>query len=262
MGKRLDIWVLHKDGRELPVEIMLNPVNTGLGTSVIVGIVDIREQKAVQDTLAAALKEKTVLLYEVHHRVKNNLAIISSLLNLQSHQSQEPFVRQALDQSQQRIKTISLIHQLLYESQDVATLPFDVYLQRLVGVLANLNRDPSARICCQVEAEPLALTLSQAIPCALLVNELVTNAYKHAFPAGGSGQIAVRLQALPEHHALLVVEDNGVGMPEERWLKEGTSLGMQLIGVLAEQAHCQIARVPGPGTRIELRLHLEQGNPS
>lgn len=260
MGKLLDIRARRKDGKELPVEIMLAPIQSDAETAVIVGIVDIREQKRVQDSLAATLKEKTVLLHEVHHRVKNNLAIISSLLSLQSQRATHLATREALEESQQRIKAIALIHQLLYESKDVAKLPFDQYLGRLIRLLGHLTKADTAKIDCQVKAEPLSLALSQAIPCALLINELVTNAYKHAFPDGRGGRITIGLQHCAEGEALLIVEDDGVGLPAERWLQDGGSLGMQLIGALAEQAHGRITRVPGPGTRIEFRFNI-QGEP-
>jgi len=164
MGSRLDIRALHKSGQELAVEIMLTPLETAEGPQVIVGVIDIREQKRIQEAIQSALREKIVLMQEIHHRVKNNLAIVSSLLSLQAQQSGDAAMRDALGESQRRINSIALIHQLLYEGEDVSRLPFNLYLHRLVDLLISAGGKPTGSIQCLVEAEPLELPLTQAIP--------------------------------------------------------------------------------------------------
>ncbi|MGH2399785.1 MAG: sensor histidine kinase, partial [bacterium] len=161
--------------------------------------------------LAAALREKETLLKEVHHRVKNNLQVISSLLDLQAGQTQDAGVRGVLAESQGRVRVMSLIHQLLYERKNFSRVDLGQYLERLTQIVLNAYPVDPQRIALKLDVAEVYLDLERAMPCALLVNELVTNAFKYAFPGDRRGEIGLSLKAHGDREAVLTVRDNGVG---------------------------------------------------
>ena len=215
--------------------------------------VDVTERREQAERLAAALAEKTVLLQEIHHRVKNNLTVISSLLNLQAGATPDPAIRAALADSQGRVKSMALLHQLLYEKKDFAQVNLGDYLHQLARLA--LTSADAQRIAVEFDLAPITLDLERAVPCGLLVNELLTNAYKHAFPDGRTGTLRLELHMLEEDGvALLAISDDGIGLPEALTLGQTQSLGLQLIPLLAEQAGGQLKVERGVGTRFELRF--------
>ena len=173
MGAGRDLFAVHKDGTEFPVEIGLNHVRTEECTLVLCAIVDITARKAAQAQIEAALREKTTLLNEIHHRVKNNLQVISSLLNLQAMNA-SPETKQALRQSQERLRAMALIHQLLYERQDFRRIHLGEYLERLARLMLQLFGAERDRVSLQVVGGqvPVYLDMARAVPAGLLVNEL------------------------------------------------------------------------------------------
>jgi len=244
------------------VEIALNPVRTSDGNMMLATIVDVTVHRDAKMQMERALQEKITLLNEVHHRVKNNLQSVSSLLNLQAmHASEE--ARHALEESQRRVKSMALIHQLLYERNDFSDLHLGPYVQRLVGLLRDsFSRDRDRIRITAVGAETDALLdLQRSVPFGLLVTELVTNAVKHAFPDGRGGEVRVSLQREPAGTILLTVQDNGTGLPETAQLGEGNTLGMQLIPLLSEQAQAQLNYRNDNGARFELRFAAKSGSP-
>jgi two-component sensor histidine kinase len=204
--------------------------------------------------LSVTLKEREVLLQEVHHRVKNNLQVISSLINLQVRGLEPGASRDALTECQARVYTIALIHESLYESHDYGNLPFSDYVRNLVTSVFQLA-GASSTVSLQLELEPVALTVERAIPCGLILNELIVNALKHAFPDGRKGCVRVQLQTLADDRVALIVEDDGVGAMVDD--AESGSLGLQLVRTLARQIHADLLVRPGAGTTVELNFRRQ-----
>lgn len=242
-----------RDGVVLPVEAALTRVPSEHGRQVLVALTDCSQREAAKTQLEGALREKTGLLNEVHHRVKNNLQVVSSLLSLQWRSAPDE-VRQALAAAQGRVKAMALIHQLLYEGRDYAQIDLTLYIGRLVRLLRESLLSSQSPIELQAPAagQAIGLDLQRAVPCGLLINELVTNALKHAFPDGRRGVVEVRLAVVDPASGLarLTVRDNGVGLPEAIALDgRSASLGLQLVPLLAEQlgAQMQVTRQTAPG---------------
>jgi two-component sensor histidine kinase len=179
--------------------------------------------------------EKEVLLKEIHHRVKNNLQIISSLLNLQSSRVTDPGTIQSLRDSQSRVRSMALIHEKLYQSQSLAKIDFGEYVKSLAGDLFRSYRQSLTGIELNIQTDKVLLELDQAVPCGLILNELITNALKYAFPDGRNGTITVELRAGSEQNINLRVADNGIGMPLDFDILKANSLGLQLINSLVSQ---------------------------
>jgi PAS domain S-box-containing protein len=200
------------------------------------GIVhDITERKEAEEKIRASLKEKEVLLKEIHHRVKNNLQIISSLLSLQSARTEHPEAVSVLRESRNRIRSMALIHERLYQSPNLASVDMLKYTTNLVSDLQRSYRpkDSSVRLTVTVEDIPLGIT--EAIPCGLIINELVSNGLKHAFPKGREGELTIQLQRGSANQITLTVSDNGIGLPESVDFRNSPSLGLTLINSLVEQ---------------------------
>ena len=248
MGAGRDLYAMRKDRSEFPVEIGLNPIQTDGGTLVLSAIVDITDRKQREQRIEAALREKDVLLREIHHRVKNNLQVIDSLLGLQSARITDPNVREMLREGQNRVRSMALIHQTLYQSQDFAEVDFSHFLESLLRTLASSYGVDAERIRLVVEADPVTLPIDTAIPCGLAVNELVSNALKHAFPGQARGQIKTTLQMTSGGTAVEVtVADDGIGIPETLEISTTPTLGLQLVSLLTDQLHGSLSmRRSGP----------------
>lgn len=261
MAKRQELYALRRDGSEFAVEIGLNPMPESGGRQVLATISDVTERRAQQSLIERALAEKTALLNEVHHRVKNNLQVISSLLNLQARNA-APDVREALRDSQSRVHSMALMHQLLYERADFSALDLGPYLRRLTHLLRDTYLGPGSAVRLEVRAPDAGrrMDLQRAIPCGLVITELVTNAIKHAFPAGRAGTIWVALNETDDEgqDRWLEVGDDGVGLPPGVVPGEGRGLGFQLLPLLAEQCGARLERLPGsperPGEGTCVRL--------
>lgn len=213
---------------------------------------EIGEHERAEAELRAALKEKEVLLKEVHHRVKNNLQIVTSLFSLQSQVAKDPALTEALIDGQSRIKAMSLIHEKLYASPDLARLDFGDYLRMLVAHLYRIYRPHAAPIGLNLDVPATWMNVDIAVPCGLIVNELVGNALKHAFPDGRSGAVSVRLADAGEGRLRLTVADDGVGMPEGFALERTSSLGLQLAVMLAKQIDGTMEMQRDRGTRFDI----------
>ncbi|MGC9505693.1 CBS domain-containing protein [Baaleninema sp.] len=215
--------------------------------------VDITERKLSEQKIQESLEEKELLLKEIHHRVKNNLLVVASLLELQSVYTDEEYILKILEDSQIRIQSMALIHEKLYGSTDLSHINFSDYLEALIGNLFlsySLERD---RICCHIEAQPIFLNIETANPCGLIVNELVSNVFKHAFPNPRSGDVWLILK-LDKETIRLTVKDNGVGIPEEVDIFQTESLGMQLVTMLAKQLRAEVSIDRSEGTAFHIEF--------
>lgn len=193
------------------------------------------QRRRAEDHLRVSLVEKEVLLKEIHHRIKNNLQIVSSLLNLQLPNLQDPTARAHFRDSQNRIRTMALIHERLYRSDDLARIDFAPYLKELTGHLLSSYDVQQNGVTINLEADNISLDIDTAIPCGLLIHELVSNALKYAFPDGRRGTIGVEMRCSGDGHYRLVVRDDGVGMPEGMDYTKTTSLGLRLVNSLTRQ---------------------------
>ena len=252
MGVGRDLAGCRADGSEFPVEIGLNPIDTEAGIMVLASIIDITERQRAQQRLEDALREKTVLLNEVHHRVKNNLQVITSLLNLQADHAADPRLRAMLAESCGRVKAMALTHQLLYERKDFSRLDLGEYLERLMHSIRATYRGTGERIKLRLllPAKSVPLDLERTIPCGLLLNELVTNSYKHAFPGERCGEILIELSEDGDGLVRFSIADDGIGLPPESELASHASLGLQLVPLLVEQLHGTLEIMRENGTQF------------
>lgn len=273
----IDIWVDHEDRRRLVEGLQKTgevsnlearfrmkdgTIVDGLMSARILNIDgvphilsitrDVTEWSAAKRQIQASLTEKEVLLKEVHHRVKNNLQVISGLLNLQAHHITDEAGREIYRESQNRIITMSLIHEELYQARDLAHVDFASYIEGLTGNLFGSYAARSGHVTLDLATESVDLVVDTAIPCGLIINELVSNALKHAFPDGREGRISVRFSRMEDGRYQLVVEDDGVGLPDVSDIRKHRSLGMQLVTVLAEQLGADLVISPGPGATFTL----------
>ncbi|MRR56069.1 MAG: PAS domain S-box protein [Deltaproteobacteria bacterium] len=203
----------------------------------IATFIDITENKRSEERMQSALAEKVVLLKEVHHRVKNNLQIISSLLELQSDAIEADASRKFIRESQDRIRSMAIVHEQLYKSEDLAVIDFARYVEELVSSLYRSAVRSADKIATDIEIRHIELGIDQAIPCGLIINELVSNALKHAFPANRGGTVSIRGNLDADGHVCLSVSDNGVGLPQGFDIATTESLGLQIVTLLTKQLH-------------------------
>ena len=236
--------------------MFLNPIEMVEGTPEISAIAyDITERKRIDRAIRGALKEKEILLQEVHHRVKNNLQIINSILNLQKKFVQDKNAIVGLEEIQNRVSTMSIIHETLYQNTDVSNIGFPSYLTRIAGNIIQ-GYQSQTRVELVTDLDDVQAPLDQAIPCGLILNEWVSNAMKYAFEGRESGTISVGLKAVdvegkPEEEEIQIeVKDDGVGLPEGFDWSGRDSLGLYLVQALSEQLDAELLAESDGGTRF------------
>lgn len=280
----------HKNGGWRWLESTGKPFRTATGQ--ITGVIasrDITERKSAEEQIRETLKEKEVLLKEIHHRVKNNLQVISSLINLQSQYIRSKKANEMFNETQNRIRSMALIHEQLYQSKNLAMINFKEYVQNLLNnLLYSYEVDPDA-IQLSINIEDVSMAIDTAIPCGLIINELVSNSLKYAFPRSRKGKILIGLQsengnggpisskisskarrshgpnsgkvresisveALGHSHFTLIVSDNGVGFPKDLDFRNTESLGLQLVVELSEQLRGSIELDRKGGTSFRIKF--------
>ncbi|NVN89304.1 MAG: PAS domain-containing protein [Desulfuromonadales bacterium] len=196
---------------------------------------EIVERGRVEEQLRNSLAEKEVLLKEIHHRVKNNLQVVSSLLELQAHSISDEQTRKYFRDSQDRIRSMALIHEKLYQTRDLISIDFGGYVKSLSKYLFDSYVSDPGRIALQVEAGEVALGVDEAIPIGLIINELISNSLKYAFPDGRQGDISIGFSTDSDGCILLTVADNGVGLPPDLEVATTETLGLQVVTILTRQ---------------------------
>ncbi|MEQ9036120.1 MAG: histidine kinase dimerization/phosphoacceptor domain -containing protein [Gracilimonas sp.] len=233
--KSFEFALIHKDKHLLPVLFseaeLMDTQGNKVGTVSVAS--DISERKLQEEEIRTSLKEKEVMLAEIHHRVKNNLAVISGLLQLQSYSAKNVEVEKALSDSQMRIQSIALVHEMLYESESLAYIAYDKYVNDLLQAISSMHMNGQKNIELSADVEPISLSINQAIPCSLLINELIVNAFKHAFQGQQNGKINVNMTQADDKITMLI-SDNGQGFDVENFT-DSDSLGSTLIRTLAGQ---------------------------
>ncbi|BAY37447.1 two-component sensor histidine kinase [Nostoc sp. NIES-2111] len=213
---------------------------------------DITEQRQTEEKVKSSLKEKEVLLKEIHHRVKNNLGIVSSLLQMQSRRTQDHQASAILRDSQNRIASIALVHEKLYRSDDLANIDFAQYIPDLTTHLFDSYNVSSNCIRLNTQVEDVSLDIETAIPCGLIINELVSNALKYAFSDNLGGEIQVKLYQEKDQTLTLIVQDNGIGLPAEFDSKKAKTLGLTLVQGLVKQLRGQLEIQSQAGTEFKI----------
>jgi PAS domain S-box-containing protein len=243
------------DGTEFPVELWTSVVRNDEGDPVaMVGVArDITERKQTEEFLRSSLKEKEVLLREIHHRVKNNLQVITSLLSLQAeYLTDEPMTR-IMRESQHRVRSMALVHEKIYQSHNLAEVDFGDYTRELVSQLFRSYGARQDLIRMNIRTDSVSLGVDRAIPCGIILNELVTNSLKYAFPDGRSGNIDIELRSVSAGLIRLIVRDDGVGFPKDFDMQKTNSLGLTLVHMLVDQVRGELSITP-QSTGVEVTL--------
>lgn len=222
-----------KDGSVYPVEITVNYIQFGDSEYNFVFATDITGRKNAEARIVASLTEKEVLLRELHHRTKNNMQVISSLLNLQSQKIEDKQYFEMFLESRNRIRSMALIHEKLYRSDDLSNIDFEDYVKSIARNLLNTYEVNSRRVSLRTDIDHAALSIDTAIPCGLIINELLSNALKYAFPGDRTGEVTISFKNVSGNEYVLSVSDNGIGLPDDLDIEESKSLGLKLVTTLA-----------------------------
>ncbi|MFH0905004.1 MAG: MASE3 domain-containing protein [Methanobacteriota archaeon] len=253
----IETVLLRKDASSINVSMTVSPLRDEKQNVVgLSGIFrDITERKRAQEQIENSLKEKEVLLREIHHRVKNNMQIISSLLRLQAGYITEKKYKDMYMESQNRIVTMSLIHEKLCQSRDLTKIEVGGYIKELVnGLFISYDID-QGKITTKIDVENVSLGINSAIPCGLIINELISNSLKYAFPDGKSGEVRISLRSIGDGYFELIIADNGIGLPIDMDFKKTVSWGMRMVTILVEnQLHGEILLNRDIGTQFHIKF--------
>lgn len=247
-----------KNGEVIRVKVDFNDVHHNGKVARLVTVDDITEKLRTEKRLQSSLKEKEVLLSEIHHRVKNNLALVSGMLQMQVFDEENEEVINKLNNSMLRVETMASIHQLLYESSSFSRLEFSKIINKLITA-THESFSAGKKIDIEVETEPFELNINQAVPCSLIINEAITNVYKHAFKNRKKGWIKVFLRR-DNDLVTFKIEDDGKGLPEDFDMSELSSLGTKIITALVKQLNGSFELVPreGGGTMFRLEFPVKE----
>ncbi len=249
------------DNRHIPYYFVCSLVVIDAKPCVVVIGIDMTKQKEAETQILATLRDKEMLLKEVHHRVKNNLQVVCSLLYLQSVNVDDPSSRQTLIESRNRVMSMALIHERLYKSKDISTIDFGQYIKELATDIFYSFGIEDDKIRLVFNSHNICLGIDTAIPCGLIINELVSNSLKHAFADNISGEIRIEMSVKGNNSLVLVVSDNGVGIPQDMDIDNNTaSLGLQLVRTLTEQLDGTLEVNRGKGTEFRVTFREQKRN--
>jgi len=223
----------------------------------------VQAQRATLERQNVSLQQRETLLREIHHRVKNNMQVMSSLLSLQARAALNPETRRMLEDNQNRIQSMALLHEILYQSEDLAMVDFPKYVLRTVDYLFRSFGVKDGKVRLHTELDHLALELDDALPFGLLISEVVSNSLKHAFPQGRGGEVSVFLRQQSDTTISLRLSDNGIGLPPELDWITTRSLGLRLVRALAQQlrGNLEIRSLDGTEVRLTFQAHRRDQNP-
>lgn len=252
-----DVELVNREEQVMPVNLSKGVLHNRQGEieGYVIVASDISSEKKAQQKIKESLREKEVLLAEIHHRVKNNLAVISGLLQMQIWEAENEYAASALRQSQLRVRSIALVHEKLYQSENLSYIEFDKYIRDLMQAVSNTYLSEDSNIEVKTELDNVFLNINQAIPCSLLLNELVVNAFKHAFSDQKTGTINVMMRA-SGNRILVQVKDNGKGFPEGEVTSD--SLGMSLIKTLSQQLSGHLELTSNGGAEVTVTFEAEE----
>lgn len=259
MAQRSAIYGLCKSGAEFSAQASISKVQQGNGMILTAFVRDISDRVDTENQLRQALQEREVLLGEIHHRVRNNLQVISSLLNLQARTTDDQFVRQAFEESQGRVQSMALIHQQLYEANSFSAVDLGDYVRRLAGHLFRSFGDRAEHIHFDLDIEDVSLAVDRAAPCGLIINELLSNSLKYAFLDQRPGRIYVRAERQPNQSVLLTIGDDGPGLPPNVGLWNTKTLGLRLVRTLVRQIDGELELGEPPGAEFRIRFAPSDG---
>jgi PAS domain S-box-containing protein len=244
-----------KDGSRFNVEVSSRGASIH-GMRTLVSVVrNITERKQAEEQIRASLREKEILLQEIHHRVKNNMQVIKSLLNLQAATIQDDRLKEQFNESSSRVNAMAIVHEILYQSESLARIDLHTYVSRLASGLYGMYRASAKGIRLMIEVKDVFLSMDEAVPCGLVINELISNALKYAFSESQSGEITIKAHTREPEQIELGVSDNGIGLPQTIELHKVSSLGLKLVrGLIESQLGGTIQIERRGGTRFTIRF--------
>jgi PAS domain S-box-containing protein len=252
-----EITLVRKNGEQFPALLTIYPLRDDSGAikAALSVCIDITVLKRAEAQIRASLLEKENLLREIHHRVKNNMQVVSALLALQSKKTKDRKILEMFRDSEHRIKTMALIHEKLYQSRSFGTIDLAEYLNRLIQFLFRSYGEHSAGVALQMDVRDISLDIDTALPCSLIINELVSNSLKYAFPDGKGGKICIRVRKEDDKGFVMEIRDNGIGLPPDLDLERTETLGLRLVhGLAVNQLGGSIETGTGKGTSFIIRF--------
>jgi two-component sensor histidine kinase len=214
------------------------------------------ERRAAEEGLKKSLDEKEILLKEVHHRVKNNMQIISSILKMQQRQVDDPRLKEVLEESQNRIHSMALVHENLYSNENLSKILFSNYVKSMAGNLARTFSRSQNNIQLEFDIEDVYMPLDTGIPCGLIINELLSNSFKYAFPDSNSGVIRIQLKNIGHDNFEMEVSDNGIGINGGFNIENSKSLGMKIVTKLVQQIEGTLNYDFSKGTKFKIKFKI------